>query len=166
MNGEWLNRVGNGRGHGFTLIEMMITVAIIAILASVAFPSYLEYVAKGRRTDAKSQLLAAQQWMERLYSESYSYQQDSAGTAVADLLDDQPFHQSPRAGDGVAAYTITVNAPSATSYTLTATRTGAATGDACGNFTLSHTGTKSIADGTFDTGKYADAAAAAAACWR
>ena len=48
---------------GFTLIELMITVAIIGILASVAYPSYREYVNKSRRVQAKTTLVAAQQWM-------------------------------------------------------------------------------------------------------
>src|SRR6218665_2866341 len=58
---------------GFTLIEVMITVVIVAILASVAYPSYIEYVARGHRTQLKAQMQAAQQWMERRYSERYVY---------------------------------------------------------------------------------------------
>lgn len=162
-----MNSTRNARGfppRGFTLIELMITVAIIGILASIAYPSYREQIAKGRRADAKTQLLAAQQWMERLYSESYSYQKDSAGTAVATLLAAQPFSKSPR--DGTAAYNITASVPSANEYTLTATRTGSATNDACGDFTLSHTGYKSVAAGSFSSVKYASAADATTACWR
>ena len=53
---------------GFTLIELMITVAIIGILASVAYPSYREYVNKSRRVQAKTTFVAAQQWMERFYT--------------------------------------------------------------------------------------------------
>jgi type IV pilus assembly protein PilE len=152
-----------GGAKGFTLIEMMITVAVIAILAAVAYPSYRDSVAKGRRADAKAQLLAAQQWMERVYSETYTYQ-SVGGTAIGTVLATQPFKQSP--ADGAAAYTISVNAPDANSYVLKATRTGVAAGDACGDFTLSSAGAKSVAAGTFDSGKYATAAAAALACWR
>ena len=151
--------------HGFTLIELMIVVAVIGILASIALPSYTEYIARGRRADAKTQLLAAHQWMERLYSESYSYLQDSAGTALGTLWPNQPFSSSPRAGEGAANYTLTVNA-SASAYTLTATRTGAASSDKCGNFTLTHTGLKSIEAGTFNSSKYSTLALAVQDCWR
>ena len=57
--------------RGFTLIELMIVVAIIAVLASVAYPSYKEYVARSRRAEARAVLVAAQQWMERFYTENF-----------------------------------------------------------------------------------------------
>lgn len=153
------------KSRGFTLIELMIVVAIMGVLASIALPSYTEYIARGRRADAKTQLLAAQQWMERLYSESYSYLQDSTGTALGTLWPNQPFRTSPRAGEGAAHYNLTVNA-STNAYTLTATRTGAASNDKCGDFTLSSTGQKSIAAGTYNTSKYSTLALAVQDCWR
>ena len=56
--------------RGFTLIEMMVVVAIIAILAAVAYPSYRDSVARGRRSDAKAVLTEAAQWVEREYTRS------------------------------------------------------------------------------------------------
>ena len=50
---------------GFTLIELMIVVAIVGILSAVAYPSYTEYVRRGHRADARAGLLQAQQWLER-----------------------------------------------------------------------------------------------------
>ena len=50
---------------GFTLIEVMIVVAIVAILSAIALPSYTEYIRRSHRADARAGLLQAQQWLER-----------------------------------------------------------------------------------------------------
>lgn len=59
--------------HGFTLVEMMIAVVIIAILTMIALPSYLESVRKGRRSDAVSRLAQVQQAQERWRANNASY---------------------------------------------------------------------------------------------
>ncbi len=59
--------------HGFTLIELMITVAIVGILASIAVPSYLGYVVKGRRAEARTALTELMQQQERYLTQSNKY---------------------------------------------------------------------------------------------
>ncbi len=155
----WARRHG-----GFTLIELMITIAIIAILAAVAYPSYKEYVAKGRRAEAQALLMQGAQWMERFYAENYSYSTNTAGVAVTDAtMFPARYSQSP--ASGTAAYTIAV-VPTATTYTITATRTGTMAADKCGNFQITHTGVRQLATGTYSSAAGATQVAAMQSCWR
>lgn len=150
--------MSSNASKGFTLIELMITLVIIGILSSIALPSYQEYIARGRRADAQTQLLAAQLWLERYYSVNFRYDQDSGGTAVN--LSNQPFSESPAKGSGSGkSYGITVSA-ARNSYTLTATRSGNMANDKCGNFTLSNTGVKALAS------KPTGSTATLADCWK
>jgi type IV pilus assembly protein PilE len=153
--------------RGFTLIELMIAVAVVGIITAIAYPSYTEYVARGRRAQMTAELLAAQQWMERFYSENLRYDKNSAGTATTDSTQfPARFSTSPRAGEGSAAYTIVLTSVAQQSYTVTATRAGAMANDRCGNFTIDQLGTRSIAAGSFSSSKFADLATAVGACWR
>lgn len=56
------------RQVGFTLIELMITVAIVGILVAIAYPSYMEYVRSAKRGDAQADLVELSQWMERQFT--------------------------------------------------------------------------------------------------
>lgn len=67
---------------GFTLVELMIVVAIVAILAAIAYPSYQQHVMKSRRATAQSCLLEIGQFMERFYATHMRYDKTTAGASV------------------------------------------------------------------------------------
>lgn len=130
---------------GFTLIEIMIAVAIVGILAAIAYPSYQDSVRKSRRADAKAVLLEGAHWMERFYTENHRYDQDRSGTAIAGLF---PTSLKTSPLDGATKYYDIALNPAATqnSFTLRATprATAGQDRDRCGALTLTHTGEKNV----------------------
>ena len=127
--------------QGFTLIELMIVVAIVGILSAIAYPSYAEYIRKGHRADARAGLLQAQQWLERA----------STATGVYPVSGSAPDYALPStltwAGDTTKRYTIGFQgAPTTATFTLVATRKagGPQATDRCGDFTLTNTGIRNI----------------------
>ena len=116
---------GQIKTGGFSLIELMIVVVSVAILSSIAYPSYLNQVTQSRRADAQAVLMEAAQFMERFYTENNRYHQDTGGTAVALPVQ---LRESPR-DSGTKSYDITVQAATASTYTLRATPKNAQAGD-------------------------------------
>jgi type IV pilus assembly protein PilE len=138
----------NNPQQGFTLIEMMIVVALIGILAAVAYPSYSEYVRRGHRAEARAGLLQAAQWMERASTATGSYPTPAA------------FRATTLATVPSGTYSITINNDStASAYTLTATAQNSQTGDRCGAFTLGQDGLRGA------KGKKANEAGYESSCW-
>lgn len=71
------------RKRGFTLIELVIVIAILGLLVSIAYPSYLSYVIKTRRSEAKTALLDLQQRMERFFLDRNTYTTATIGSGDA-----------------------------------------------------------------------------------
>ena len=120
---------------GFTLIEVMIVVAILGILAGIAYPSYMESVRKSNRADAKASLNDTAQRLQRCFTAYSVYNHDDCTVAASitdgsELISPEEFY----------AITAEVNA---NNYELTATPRGAQANDAkCTTFTLDSAGVR------------------------
>jgi len=125
------------RCHGFTLIELMIVVAIIGILLMIAVPTYQNFMFRARRVEGKNLLQQIAAAEERYYTNNNKYTADMSA-----------------AGLGVSTVAATVTSPKgyyqlgvvlangSLSYTFSAVPLGGQSGDLCGNLTLTNTGVK------------------------
>ena len=118
--------------RGFTLIELMVVVVIVAIIASMAIPSYVEHIRRGNRAQAGAALLENAQSLQVFYNTKNTY----TGAAL-------PWAQSP--ANGSAKYNIAISAADNISFLLEATPTFADPN--CGNLTLTSTGVKGVTGG-------------------
>ena len=128
--------------QGYTLIEVLIVMAIAGILASIAYPSYQDYVTRARRSDGQSALLDLGNRMEDYYLDQKSYQSATIGTGgTHDVLS--------RATTPENGYTLEIVHATENSYVLQATPIGAqARADTrCQSLTFNYLGTKGITSG-------------------
>lgn len=128
------------KSHGFSLIELMIVVAIIGILMAVAYPSYLEYIRETRRGVAQADLTELAQWMARQHAVDFDYRDGGGDPAL-------PFTTSPRNGNSFYAITFVAGSVGQNTFTLQAAPTGDQAGDRCGTLTIDQTGNRGDENG-------------------
>lgn len=132
--------------RGFSLIEVMIVVAIVGILAGIAYPSYMNMIQKSNRSDAKVELNDVAQRLQRCYTVYSAYNNANCGvyneltTGNSNIISREGF------------YSITLTNVSATSYELTATPQAGTpqTNDKCTALTLTNAGVRGATGGTVD----------------
>jgi len=123
--------------RGFTLIELMIVIAALAVVVALGYPSYRDQVIKARRADGMGALLELADRMERHYSDVGTYKQaDGSNTTVNDVF---PSYSSDY-------YTLSIDSQDNVGFTVSAApKTGSSqTKDKCGTFTLTSQGVKSV----------------------
>ncbi|SDS89617.1 type IV pilus assembly protein PilE [Halopseudomonas xinjiangensis] len=129
-------KMHDNQHRGFTLIEVMVVVAIVGILAAIAYPSYIEHVRQTRRAEVTALMLENAQLLERHYTRHGAY---DAG-AVSGLVSQAPV-------TGTPVYNLSLVADSQ-SYSISATAQsgGMMAGDLCANYSLDQVGRRSPSD--------------------
>ena len=127
------NGLSQQKRRGFTLIELMVTLVIVAILASIALPSYQQHVIRGRRSGAKAAMMDLANREQQYLLANRTYADTTALTALGYT---PPTEVS-------SYYSWAVSAPTSTTFTITFTPTGAQASD--GALTLDQAGDKTPA---------------------
>lgn len=145
------------RPTGFTLIELLIAVAIVGILAGIAYPSYLDTVRKSNRSDAKVALSDVAQRMQRCFTAHSTYKPEAAGTC--DVVDKVTAAAGIKSPEGFYTISLAGGDHTAAAYLLKATPVSdkrQASDTQCTSFTLNQAGVKKAYKGSTDNTE---------ACW-
>jgi type IV pilus assembly protein PilE len=113
------------RHRGFTLIELVVVVAIVGVLAGIALPSFLEQMRKSRRSEATTEIFRVAQAQERWRASNPSYTQNLGPTGLAVTGGANATSYTVPSG----YYTLSVTAANATSYTIQAAAAGGMSSD-------------------------------------
>jgi type IV pilus assembly protein PilE len=128
-----------GCNGGFTLTEVMIVLAVVAVLMAIALPGYQEAQKKARRSAAKTALQGLTIALQRYYTEQ------SPSTYIGATLGGSGIYPNEAPIDGATKfYNLSITASTATSYTIRATPKNGQAGDDCGAFTLTSLGVKGV----------------------
>ncbi|TXH69559.1 MAG: type IV pilin protein [Thiothrix sp.] len=127
--------------QGFTLIELMVVVAIVGILAAIAYPSYMDSVMKSRRGAAKACLSEYAHFMERFYTTNLAYDKNTAGVNLA-----VPTLACTTEGRINQYYTFAISNLTRSTFTATATPIGSqlSADTKCGTLSLTHDGQRQV----------------------
>ena len=151
-----------GRYSGFTLVELLVVVVIIAVLVTVAYPSYRDHILKAKRAEGRAALLKAGQLLERYYSDRNTYEWGNPGTGAVDVAplfglaagaqvfsSENPTNpgSTGAAGTGDASYRIVPQAPTGGCplngcFEIRAVQQAPFVDADCGNLTLTSTGVR------------------------
>jgi type IV pilus assembly protein PilE len=139
------------KSDGFSLIELMVVVAIVGVLAMIILPSYQSYVLKSRRTVAINAVMDLASREARYYTTNNAY--TTSMITLGYSADPMPV---PATGAAYYSLSVTDNAVAKGGFELTAARVGTQANDTCGNYVYNGLGLKSMSGGT----------ASASDCWK
>lgn len=130
--------------NGFTLMELMIVVALIGVLTSIAYPSYQNYVLRANRSEGQAMLNDAAARQERYFAQNYSYVTSASDIDKLGMRNSTTTNNATTVTSDTGKYILSVAADNS-GYALTATTAGPQRSDTkCGNLTLNGAGTKGV----------------------